>query len=352
MVQARLSAPRPLRSTMPATRDADRPAGQDQVDEEHREREAEAAEIEAEERDRQQRHRHHADREPDDAHDHQRGDELDRPQRAHHQVAHVARPHLLQERDREAELAAEQDVPQQHRADEGAAGLREEAGILRRRRAAGSPTSASAPPASRSVRAGAARTSAADTNSAAPSRTMRRGENATCARRLHAHCAASRGLAAAARDVEEHLFEIAAAVAREQARRRVVVLDAAALHHDDAVAQPLDLAHVVRGEQDGGAALAAIALEPAAHPVGGVGIERGGRLVEQQNLGLVDQRLGERDAGLLAGRQLAGRPVEELAEVEFVRQLADAAGDVVARRRACRTPSGSAAPSAASACST
>ena len=68
---------------------------------------------------------------PDDAHDHQRGDELGRPQRAHHQVAEVARVHLLEERDREAELAAEQDVPQHHRADEGAGGAREEAGVLR-----------------------------------------------------------------------------------------------------------------------------------------------------------------------------------------------------------------------------
>ena len=66
----------------------------------------------------------------------------------------------------------------------------------------------------------------------------------------------------------------------------------------------------------------AIALEPAAHPVGGVGIERGGRLVEQQHLRLVDQRLGERHAGLLSGRELAGRPVEQVGEVELVRQIA------------------------------
>ena len=41
-------------------------------------------------------------------------DELDRPQRADHEVAEIARPDLLEERHREAELAAEQDVPQQH----------------------------------------------------------------------------------------------------------------------------------------------------------------------------------------------------------------------------------------------
>ena len=66
-----------------------------------------------------------------------------------------------------------------------------------------------------------------------------------------------------------------------------------ALQHDDPLAEPLDLGHVVGGEQHGCAALAAIALELGAHPVGGIGIERGGRLVEQQHLRLVEQRLGE-----------------------------------------------------------
>src|SRR5689334_5315517 len=50
--------------------------------------------------------------------DDQRHDELGRTQRADHQVGEVARPHLLEERERETELAAEQDVPQQHRTDE------------------------------------------------------------------------------------------------------------------------------------------------------------------------------------------------------------------------------------------
>ena len=132
MVQAHVLGAQAVAQHQPGDEDPDRPAGQHQIGEERREREAERPQIEAEERDRQQRHRHHADREPHQAHDHQRGDELDRPQRRHHQVAEIARPHLLEERDREAELAAKQDVPQQHRADEGAAGAREEAGVLRR----------------------------------------------------------------------------------------------------------------------------------------------------------------------------------------------------------------------------
>src|SRR5262249_45368224 len=59
---------------------------------------------------------------------------------------------------------------------------------------------------------------------------------------------------------------------------------------------------------------------PAAGPVG---IERGGRLVEQQNVRAVDERLGERHAGLLAGRQFAGGPIEQIDEIELGRDLFD-----------------------------
>ena len=111
--------------------DADRPAGQDQIDEECRQRQAEAVEIEAEERDCQKRHRHHADGKANEAHDHERADEFERPQRADHEIAEIARPHLLEKRHREAELTAKQNVPHQHRGDEHAAGAGKESGILR-----------------------------------------------------------------------------------------------------------------------------------------------------------------------------------------------------------------------------
>ena len=83
----------------------------------------------------------------------------------------------------------------------------------------------------------------------------------------------------------------------------------------------------------------------AAHPVGGVGIERGGRLVEQQDFRAIDQRLGERDAGLLSGRQLAGRTVEELRQVELVGERGDALAQILdgvepaEHLRFCRTVS-------------
>ena len=111
--------------------DPHRPAGENQVAEEGDQRKSDAVEIEVEEDHRQQRHWNDADREPDQAHDHQRDQKLDRLQRAHHQVAEIARPHLLEKRDGKAELSAKQDVPQDHRADQRAAGAREKPGILR-----------------------------------------------------------------------------------------------------------------------------------------------------------------------------------------------------------------------------
>ena len=53
----------------------------------------------------------------------------------------------------------------------------------------------------------------------------------------------------AARDVEEHLLHVGAAVARDQLCRRALVDDHAGAQHDHVVAHPLDFAHVVRREQ-------------------------------------------------------------------------------------------------------
>src|SRR5690348_3355033 len=104
--------------------------------------------------------------------------------------------------------------------------------------------------------------------------------------------------AAAARDVEEDVLERGAAVFVDEPLRRGAVDDLPGFHHDDVVTEPLDLGHVVRGEENGRAAPLAIGLEPRSDPVAGVGIERGGWLVEEEDLRRVDQRLGERNAGL------------------------------------------------------
>jgi hypothetical protein len=84
----------------------------------------------------------------------------------------------------------------------------------------------------------------------------------------------------------------------------------------------------VRSEQHGCRVTDTIALQVRAHPVSGVGIERCGRLVEQQHLRPVEQGLGERHTRLLAGRQLAGRAVEEFNKIEVASKLQDARVDV------------------------
>jgi hypothetical protein len=69
-------------------------------------------------------------------------------------------------------------------------------------------------------------------------------------------------------------------------------------------------------EQHGCAPAPLVVLEIAPDHVGGVRIERGGRLIEQQQLGPVDQGLRQQHPGLLPGRQPAGRAIEEGREIE------------------------------------
>ena len=99
-----------------------------------------------------------------------------RAQRAHHQVADVARPHLLEERRRKAKLAAEQDVPQQHGADQRAGRDGGTAGRVLRHRGVRH-VGLDEPPGEHldgrpvdEVERRAARTSAGDRGSATPSR--------------------------------------------------------------------------------------------------------------------------------------------------------------------------------------
>ena len=116
---------------------------------------------------------------------------------------------------------------------------------------------------------------------------------------------------------------VVAVVAGHDIVGAVVVLDAAALHDDDAVAQPLHLQHVVRRQQDGRAMGLAIGLEMLPDPVGGIGIERCRRLVQQQQLGLVDQRFRQRHPGLLPGGEFAIGTVEEIAKIEIGGEFLD-----------------------------
>jgi hypothetical protein len=104
----------------------------------------------------------------------------------------------------------------------------------------------------------------------------------------------------------------------DQRAGRTLGDDPAAVHHHEPVAELLGLVHVVRGEHERDAALLQ-PVEPVPQHVARLRVEAGGRLVEQQQLGLVDERAGDGDAPLHPARQrldLAGRAIGELDELE------------------------------------
>jgi len=123
--------------------------------------------------------------------------------------------------------------------------------------------------------------------------------------------------AARGRAIEKHFFQRRAVVARQNGGRTVIVFDTPALHDDNPVAQPLDLKHVVRRQQDRRSTLLAVGFKMAPDPVCGVRIERRGRLVQQQKFRLVDQGLRQRHACLLACGKLSARAIEKFAEIEI-----------------------------------
>ena len=128
--------------------------------------------------------------------------------------------------------------------------------------------------------------------------------------------------------MQENFFQVFAAVARDQVGRRSAIDDGACTHDGDIGGHALDLRHIVRGEQYGRAGSRLVIDQIAADPIGGVGIERSGRLVEQQNLRPVEQGLGQGDARALAGGEIAERPLEKGARLQFLADLGDAGIDV------------------------
>ena len=86
--------------------------------------------------------------------------------------------------------------------------------------------------------------------------------------------------------------------------RRAALLDAAVVHHDDQVGERHGFVLAVRDVNEGDAEILLQALQLGAHLDAQERVERGERLVEQQDLRVGDQRAGERHALLLAARKL------------------------------------------------
>ena len=111
--------------------------------------------------------------------------------------------------------------------------------------------------------------------------------------------------------------------------------EAAGIDGDEEVAHALDLAEQVAGDDDGDPELGAGPPDQGEHLVAAGRVEAVGRLVEQQQPRVVDERLGQLDPLLHAGRVAADRPVALLVQADVAQHLGrPLAGG---RRRAART---------------
>ena len=116
-------------------------------------------------------------------------------------------------------------------------------------------------------------------------------------------------------------------VAPAQRPRGAVSHDAPGGQHRDPVGQVLRLVHVVGGEEDRLAELAQPGDDLPGGPAGG-GVETGGRLVEEDELGVADQREREVEPPPLAAGQPGGERARPAGEADQGDGLVD-----VARRR-------------------
>ena len=94
----------------------------------------------------------------------------------------------------------------------------------------------------------------------------------------------------------------------DQLARRAQGDDLALVDDGDAVAEPLGLVHVVGGEKDGSAAVLQVP-DDLPELAAGLGVEARGGLVEEEELGISDQRDGDGEPLLLAAGKLLDQGV-------------------------------------------
>ena len=104
----------------------------------------------------------------------------------------------------------------------------------------------------------------------------------------------------------------------------VVVDHLAVVDHHRSLRDVLDVGHVVAGEEDRGALLLVEPHEQLAEPLLGHEVEPDGRLVEEQDLRVVQQARGQLAAHALAQREVAHGLVHEVGGAEQLAQLVDA----------------------------
>ena len=124
-------------------------------------------------------------------------------------------------------------------------------------------------------------------------------------------------------DAEPELGDLARGVGLDQLARAALGDDQALVHDDQPVAELLGLVHVVGGDHQRDAGL----LEPeqlVPQHVAGLRVEAGGGLVEQQQVGAVDQAAGDREPALHAAGEVLDPGLRLVGERDELEQLVDA----------------------------
>ena len=106
--------------------------------------------------------------------------------------------------------------------------------------------------------------------------------------------------------------------------RRADLLDLALVEDREAVAHRERLLLVVRDVDEGDPDLALDALQLDLHLLAQLQVERAERLVEQEDLRVVDDRARERDALALAAGELGGPPRAVAGQLDRLERLVDA----------------------------
>ncbi len=107
--------------------------------------------------------------------------------------------------------------------------------------------------------------------------------------------------------------------------------DLPVLHHGDAVAGRAHDLHLVRDDDDGDAELGVDAPQEREDLARRLGVERGGRLVGEEDRGLRRERAGDPDALLLPARELARVGLRLVGEPHEREELGDARRALLAR---------------------
>ena len=116
---------------------------------------------------------------------------------------------------------------------------------------------------------------------------------------------------------------------------RAELLDLSAVHHRDPVAHRQRLLLVVGHVDERDPDLDLDALELDLEPLAELEVERPERLVEEEHVRPVHERPGERDALLLAARQLVRLATRVALEMDELQGLADPSLDLGLGRRSC-----------------